>query len=111
MKTADLSKHNKFNFCDKKAAFGSLNKMFKIRHLAVLLIKKFHWWVVFHKNLSIKESMTIIQQSNSQKAGLYGLDTNWTNQLQSLSGVSGMNLDNVEHFSQCPLFHIFGIEE
>ncbi|CAH2101337.1 unnamed protein product [Euphydryas editha] len=42
---------------DKKDAPHTLDKMFKVRKLCDILIKKFNQWGVFHENLSIDESM------------------------------------------------------
>ncbi|XP_055911228.1 piggyBac transposable element-derived protein 3-like [Eupeodes corollae] len=45
------------HFCDNDTASRSTDKLFKVRPLADLLIKKFLQWGVFHENLSIDESM------------------------------------------------------
>lgn len=45
------------HFCDNTAAAETSDKMFKVRSLADILIKKFLQWGVFHQDLSIDESM------------------------------------------------------
>lgn len=45
------------HFCDNLAAEQTSDKMFKVRPLADILVKKFLQWGVFHRDLSIDESM------------------------------------------------------
>lgn len=45
------------HFCDNAVAGETSDKMFKVRPLADILMKKFMQWEVFHTELSIDESM------------------------------------------------------
>lgn len=51
----DIKKY--LHFCDNTVAAETSDKMFKVRTLAKVLMKKFIQWGVFHTNLSIDESM------------------------------------------------------
>ncbi|XP_060801114.1 piggyBac transposable element-derived protein 3-like [Amyelois transitella] len=45
------------HFCDNEVAAETSDKMFKIRPLGDILMKKYMQWGIFHTNLSIDESM------------------------------------------------------